>query len=103
VTPPKPTTATKADLAAAVHEALQVTKRDAALVVDVVFDAMTKALAEGRDMKIAGFGAFTLRRQPPRKGRNPKTGTPVEIPARTTVLYRSSIAVKEKVQTSSRV
>jgi nucleoid DNA-binding protein len=103
VTAPKPTTATKADLAAAVHEALQVTKRDAALIVDTVFDAMTQSLGAGRDLKIAGFGAFTLRRQPPRKGRNPKTGTPVEIPARTTVLYRPSIAVKEKVQTSSRI
>jgi DNA-binding protein HU-beta len=97
VTPPKPTTATKADLAAAVHDALQVTKRDAALVVDTVFDAMTKALAEGRDLKIAGFGVFALRKRPARKGRNPKTGTPVEIPASTTVLYRPSALVKEKV------
>lgn len=93
-----PTTATKADLATAVHEALQVTKRDAALVVDTVFDAMTQALADGRDLKIAGFGVFALREQPSRKGRNPKTGAPVEIPARTVVVYRPSASVKEKVQ-----
>ena len=97
MTPPKPTSATKADLAVAVHDALQVTKRDAAVVVDTVFEAMTEALAQGRELKIAGFGTFSLRRHPARKGRNPKTGTPVEIPARTVVLYRPSALVKEKV------
>lgn len=103
MTPPKPTSATKADLAAAVYDALQVSKRDADVVVDTVFEAMIEALAEGRDLKIAGFGTFSLRRHPARKGRNPKTGTPVAIPARTVVLYRPSALVKEKVQTSSRV
>jgi len=90
--------ATKAELADAVHEALQMTKRDAALVVDTVFDAMTQALADGRDLRIGGFGVFELREHPPRAGRNPKTGTPVEIPARTVVVYRPSALVKEKVQ-----
>ena len=48
MTPPKPTSATKADLAAAVYDALQVSKRDADVVVDTVFEAMIEALAEGR-------------------------------------------------------
>lgn len=88
MTPPKPTTATKADLAAAVHDALQVTKRDAAIVVDTVFEAMTKALAEGRELKIVGFGKFSKRTRAARKGRNPKTGAPVDIPERTVVVFR---------------
>lgn len=97
MTPPKPTSATKADLAAAVHDALQMTKRDAEVVVDTVFEAMTEALAQGRELKIAGFGTFALRRHPARPGRNPKTGKAVAIPARTVVLYRPSALVKEKV------
>lgn len=88
MTPPKQTTATKADLAAAVHDALQVTKRDAAIVVDTVFEAMTKALLEGRELKIVGFGRFAPRFKRARKGRNPKTGAPVEISARTVIVFR---------------
>jgi integration host factor alpha subunit len=97
VTPPKSTTTTKADLAAAVHDALQMTKRDAEVVVDTVFGALTEALAEGREVKIAGFGSFTLRQHPARPGRNPKTGKAVAIPARTVVLYRPSALVKDAV------
>jgi integration host factor alpha subunit len=97
VTAPKSTSATKADLATAVYDALQVSKRDAAVVVDTVFEAMVEALAQGRDLKIAGFGTFSLRRHPARKGRNPKTGEAVPIPARTVVLYRPSAAVKDGV------
>lgn len=98
MTRPKPTSATKADLAAAVHNALQVTKRDAAVVVDTVFEAMIEELVQGRELKIGGFGTFSLRQRAARKGRNPKTGAPVEIPASTTVVYRPSMLVKEKMQ-----
>ncbi len=97
MTPPKPTTATKADLAAAVHDALQLTKRDAALAVDVVFDAMTKALAEGRELKLSGFGSFATRERPARPGRNPKTGEPVEIPARVVVAFKAAKALQDEV------
>lgn len=94
MTPPKPTTATKDDLAAAVHDALQVTRRDANVVVDTVFEAMKKALAEGRELKIHGFGKFAPVERKARKGRNPKTGEPVDIPARTVVVFRPSSSLK---------
>lgn len=90
------TAANKADLAAAVHERLSITKRDAEVAVDAVFDAVVKALAEGRDVGIGGFGKFVLKRQKARKARNPQTGEAVSVPARTIVLYRPSALVKEK-------
>lgn len=90
--------ASKDELARAVHEKLQVTKRDSALAVDAVFDAVLSALAEGREVRIAGFGVFSVKQQKPRQGRNPKTGAPVAIPAKNVVLFRPSSLVKEQVQ-----
>lgn len=95
-----PRTATRADLAAAVHERLQLNKRDAALAVDAVIDAMKQAVLEGRPVRLEGFGKLLPRRQAARPGRDMKTGEPREVPARTTVAFRpSSIllkALKEK-------
>jgi nucleoid DNA-binding protein len=85
-----PRTATRADLAAAVHERLQLNKRDAALAVDAVVDAMTKAVLEGRPVRLEGLGKLLPRRQAARPGRNMQTGEPCEVPARTTVAFRPS-------------
>jgi nucleoid DNA-binding protein len=90
--------ATRSDLARAVHEKLQVTKRDSALAVDAVFDAVLSALAEGQEVRIAGFGVFSVKKQKPRQGRNPKTGASVAIPAKNVVLFRPSSLVKSRVQ-----
>lgn len=87
----------KADLAAAVHEHLQLTKRDSIMAVDAVIEAMAKALTDGHELRLSNFGRFTLRGHQARPGRNPKTGEPVEIKARTVVLFRPAEALKEAV------
>ncbi len=87
----------KDELARAVHERVQVTKRDAVLAVDEVFRALARMLAEGRDVGIGGFGKFVVKGQKARQGRNPKTGEPVAIPAKSVVLFRPSTALKDAV------
>jgi nucleoid DNA-binding protein len=89
--------ATKAELATAVHNRLQLSKRDSALAVDAVVEAMIQALTEGRELRLLNFGRFTTRKRGARPGRNPKTGVPVEITARTVVLFRPSEALKRSV------
>ena len=98
---PPPLPVRKSDLADAVHERLQLTKRDSALAVDAVLEAMTKALTDGHELRLLNFGLFTLRNQKARPGRNPKTGASVEIPARTVVLFRPAEALTEAVDAST--
>ena len=51
-------------------------------VVDVFFDEVTQRLADGGRVELRGFGAFSTREREPRKGRNPRTGDAVEVPAK---------------------
>ncbi len=51
-------------------------------VVDVFFDEISKRLAEGGRVELRGFGAFSTRARDPRKGRNPRTGAAVDVPAK---------------------
>jgi nucleoid DNA-binding protein len=82
---------TKHDLADAVyrrHGALS--RREAAAIVDRIFENIGRGLARGADVKITGFGSFSVVRRRPRTGRNPNTGAPVAIPARTAPVFRPS-------------
>ncbi|QDM41167.1 MULTISPECIES: integration host factor subunit beta [Bacteria] len=51
-------------------------------VVDTFFDEIAKRLAEGGRVELRGFGAFSTRERGARKGRNPRTGEAVEVPAK---------------------
>ena len=51
-------------------------------IVDVFFDEIGQRLADGGRVELRGFGAFSTRAREPRKGRNPRTGATVEVPAK---------------------
>jgi len=51
-------------------------------VVDIFFDEIAQRLAEGGRVELRGFGAFSTRERAARKGRNPRTGDAVEVPAK---------------------
>ena len=51
-------------------------------VVDIFFDEIGKRLAEGGRVELRGFGAFSTREREARKGRNPRTGEAVDVPAK---------------------
>lgn len=51
-------------------------------VVDIFFDEIAQRLAEGGRVELRGFGAFSTRERGARKGRNPRTGDAVEVPAK---------------------
>lgn len=57
------------------------TKTDAGKVVDAVFDAVTEALQNNDDVRIVGFGTFSVTKRPAREGRNPRTGETIQIKA----------------------
>ena len=51
-------------------------------VVDIFFDEITERLSEGGRVELRGFGAFSTREREARQGRNPRTGEPVDVPAK---------------------
>ncbi len=87
---------TKNDLinAIAVHG---LSKRQAAAVVEAVFDLVIKAFERGEDVRIVGFGHFRIRKKASRKGRNPQTGSEIEITARRVLTFKPSKGLKAKV------
>jgi integration host factor subunit beta len=74
---------TKADLIDQVAATLQLTKHQAETVVTLFFQCIMEALQRGDTVELRGFGRFRLRHRRPRLARNPRTGAPVQIPAKT--------------------
>jgi integration host factor subunit beta len=71
--------------------------KDAELAVKVILDAMTNTLLKGGRAEIRGFGSFSLNHRPPRKGRNPKTGESVLVPAKYVPHFKPGKELRERV------
>ena len=75
----------------------RLTKKDAALAVDAVFDTMLETLVNGEDVKVAGFGLFEVKKHKARVGMNPITKEPIDIPEMNAISFRASKGAKDKV------
>ena len=75
----------------------RVTKKDCGLVVDAFLAAVKDALERGEGIEIRGFGTFKVRHRKARTARNPKTGEPVEVPARPAPVFQPSILLRDRV------
>ena len=89
---------TKADLAENLFNELGLNKREAKEFVEFFFEKIRTALAEGEQVKLSGFGNFSLRQKNPRPGRNPKTGEEIPISARRVVTFRPGQKLKARVE-----
>jgi integration host factor subunit alpha len=69
-------------------------KKEAADLVDQVFDTMKAVLETGEKIKISGFGNFVVREKKPRPGRNPQTGQEITIEARRVLTFKPSNVLK---------
>jgi nucleoid DNA-binding protein len=92
---------TKADLVEQVADAIGpgITKKDCALVVDGLLNAIKNALAEQQNIEIRGFGTFKVRKRKARMARNPRTGESVEVPARAVPIFKPSKDLRSQVAT----
>lgn len=88
----------KTDLVNAVAEKADLSKKDAAKVVDAVFDTIMDSLSKGEKVQIIGFGNFEVRERSARKGRNPQTGEEIEIPASKVPAFKAGKALKDAVK-----
>ena len=90
-------TLTRADLSDIVHSRLGLSRTESAGLVERVLYHMCHALADGKNVKISGFGSFILRDKGERVGRNPKTGIEVPIAPRRVMTFRASQMMRDRI------
>lgn len=87
---------TKAQIIEKVSEHIPtLTKRQAEVVVNTVFNSIRDSLHRGDKTEIRGFGSFRLRARRMKEGRNPKTGTTVSVPAKRVPFFKAGKELKE--------
>ena len=87
----------KNDLVATVANSADLSKAAAAKAVDSVFDAITASLKSGTEVRLVGFGTFSVAQRKASRGRNPRTGEPIDIPASNQPKFKAGKALKDSV------
>ena len=87
----------KSELVEVAAQEAGITKTVAEKALNAVLDGITKALAEGDKVTFVGFGTFSTAKRPARKGRNPKTGKEINIPASVVPKFKPGKSLKEEV------
>ena len=89
---------TKAELVEKVSEKVEgLTKKQTEVIINTIFDGIKDALSAGDKIEIRGFGSFKIRERREREGRNPKTGSPVSVPAKKVPFFKAGKELKELV------
>ncbi len=88
---------TKADLVESVAREAEMTKKDAEQLVEIIFDSIVDSLNKGEKIELRGFGSFRVRERNARKGRNPKTGDAVNIPAKRVAYFKPGKDLKDLI------
>ena len=87
----------KNDLIAAVADSANLSKSDASDAVDAVLDSISGALASGGEVRLVGFGTFSVAARAATTGRNPRTGEAIQIPASKQPKFKAGKALKDAV------
>lgn len=87
----------KTDLVNRVAEEVKLTKRESAVAVSAVLDAVQDALVKGEKVQLVGFGSFEVRDRAERKGRNPQNGEEITIPATKVPSFKAGKVLKDAV------
>ena len=87
----------KNELISAVADSSDLSKADAARAIDSTFDAITAALKNGGEVRLVGFGTFSVANRAATKGRNPRTGESIDIPASKHPKFKAGKALKDAV------
>ena len=87
----------KNELIAAVAEDAGLTKADATKAVDSVFATITGALTGGSEVRLVGFGTFSVANRAASEGRNPRTGEKIQIPASKQPKFKAGKGLKDAV------
>ncbi|MDL2212062.1 HU family DNA-binding protein [Erysipelotrichaceae bacterium OttesenSCG-928-M19] len=88
----------KTELVAYVAEKSNLSKKDAQVAVEAVIDGISSSLKKGDKVSIPGFGSFDVRERAARKGVNPATGKPMDIPASKSVGFKVGKQLKDSLK-----
>lgn len=91
-------TITKADIVERVYDRIGFSKKEAADLVELVFETIKAELKKGEDVKISGFGKFEVNKKKDRIGRNPRTGEQMIISARRVISFKVSQVLREMMK-----
>jgi integration host factor subunit beta len=92
---------TKAELIEEVSKVVEMTRKDSETIVETIFDSIVNSLHKGEKIEIRGFGSFRTRQRQPRVGRNPKTGSRVEVPSKRIPYFKPSKELRDLVNHSA--
>jgi DNA-binding protein HU-beta len=87
----------KNDLVATVSSSTGLSKADAGKAVHGVFDAITNSLQDAQEVRLVGFGTFSVARRAATQGRNPRTGERIQIPASNQPKFKAGKGLKDAV------
>ena len=87
----------KLELIKNLKEECQITKNEAALIVDLFFNKISDALAEGDRVEIRGLCSFFVKEYESYQGRNPKTGKRVQVASKRLPFFKVGKELKERV------
>jgi DNA-binding protein HU-beta len=89
---------TKTELIDKVSSGAGLSKADASRALDAAIDSVKAALKKGQKVTLVGFGTFSVTKRKARKGRNPRTGQVISIPAAKTPKFTAGKALKDAVK-----
>ena len=92
---------TKLDLVERMMTELNIPRTEAFKFVDLIFETIKEKLEEGTHVKISGFGNWIVKSKHARMGRNPQTGTSMEISARKVVTFKPSQVLRDLINEST--
>ncbi|MCS7163874.1 MAG: HU family DNA-binding protein [Thermodesulfovibrio sp.] len=89
---------TKAELVSKIASKAELTKAEATKALDATIEAIKEALKKGEKVTLVGFGSFYVSKRKARKGRNPRTGEEIKIPATKVPKFTAGKSLKEAVK-----
>jgi integration host factor subunit alpha len=88
---------TKADIVERIQAKIGGTSKEAAGMLEAVFEIMKSTLESGNNVKIPGFGKFEVKQKKDRRGRNPQTGEAITIEARQVMTFKVSNGLRDRI------
>jgi integration host factor subunit alpha len=93
----EPRTITRVDLAEAVYRRVGLSRKESAILVQLVLSEIADILVSGETVKLSSFGSFVVREKAERIGRNPKTGVEAPITQRRVMVFKPSSVLKARI------
>ncbi|MGO9612753.1 MAG: HU family DNA-binding protein [Dissulfurispiraceae bacterium] len=89
---------TKAELIDKIASLAKISKADAERALNALLDSVKMSLKKGQKVTLVGFGTFSVSKRKARKGRNPRTGDTIKIPAAKVPKFTAGKAFKDAIK-----